>query len=341
MDLTTEYLGLQLEHPVIASAGPLTQSVSQIQALAEGGAAAIVLHSLFEEQVRHEEMRDVMLEDIHADSFAESLSYFPTVPSRSSGPTTAYLRLLERAVERVDVPIIASINGSTLGGWTDVARQFQEAGAAAVELNIYLVPENVHTTGAEVEQAHLDIVSGVCEAVSVPVTVKMSPFLSAVGNMASRLVEAGASGLVLFNRFLQPDVDLETLSTRAGVSLSQQAEGRIARSWIAALRGRVSASLCGSSGVENSDDVVRYLLAGADVVGTTSALVRHGVGHLQELTRGLAGWMDRKGFDSPDEIRGRLRVPDEADADSYGRQGYVSALEQAKDTFGAWAPPVR
>jgi len=335
MDLSTRYLGLELANPLVASAGPLSQTVDGIKALAEGGVGAIVLYSLFEEQLRHEQARDEALEEMHNESFAESLSYFPTVPSNSGGLSAKYLSLIERGAEAVDVPLIASLNGSTMGSWVEISRQMQDAGAAALELNIYFVPGDVHTAGREVEDRHIEILSAVKQAVSIPVAVKLSPSFSSFGEVALRLDEAGADGLVLFNRFLQPDIDIETLEVVPGVVLSSPLEARLPRTWIAALRGKVRASLAATSGVETPEDVVKYLLAGADVVMSTSALVRHGAGFSATLLDGLTAYLDRKGFSGVDAIRGLLAVPAEAEPNAYERAGYVAALERAKRQYGA------
>lgn len=335
MTLATSYLGLSLLNPVVASAGPLSQTVDGIRSLADGGVAAIVLYSLFEEQLRHEAAHDALLAELHEESFAESLDYFPTVPSGDSGLSYRYLNLIERAVEAVDVPVIGSLNGSRPGSWSGFARQIQDAGASAIELNIYLVPGDVRTTGRSVEDAHVEIVTSVKEAVDIPVAVKLSPYFSSFGELALRLDEAGADGLVLFNRFLQPEIDIEQVAVTPGVGLSTPAEGRLPRTWIAALRGRVGCSLAGTSGVESSDDVVRYLLAGADVVMTTSSLLRHGTSHAATLIRGLDTWLQRKGFRDVEQMRGLLAVPaDIADATEFERAGYVAALEKVKSTYG-------
>jgi dihydroorotate dehydrogenase (fumarate) len=274
VDLATQYLGLSLRNPVVASAGPLSQTVDGVRRLADGGVGAVVLYSLFEEQLRHEAARDIYLEEIHEESFAESLTYFPTVPSNDSGLSDNYLRLLEQAAEAVDVPVLGSINGSTLGSWAEFARQMQDAGAAAIELNVYLVPGDVTVDGMVIERRHLDILGLVKEAVSIPVAMKLSPYFSSFGNMAMRLDEAGADGLVLFNRFMQPEVDRG--QDRGGLGTSTCRVGGIAAA--AHLdRGCVqrhgsASSLAGVDGRrDGADDVVRYLLAGADVVMTTSA----------------------------------------------------------------------
>lgn len=334
VDLSTRYLGLELRNPLVASAGPLSQTADGVRRLADGGVGAVVLYSLFEEQLRHEAARDIYLEEIHEESFAESLTYFPTVPTNDSGLSTSYLRLLEQAAEAVDIPVIGSLNGATLGSWADFARQMQDAGAAAVELNIFLVPGDVTADGAVIEQRHVDILQLVKSSVSIPVAVKLSPYFSSFGAMALRLDAAGADGLVLFNRWIQPKIDIEAITVDSGLELSTPTEARLPQTWIAALRGRVKASLAGTSGVETADDVVRYLLAGADVVMTTSALVRHGEDYAGLLVAGLDNWLERKGFANVDQVRGLLAVPSEVDTSGYGRAGYVSALEKAKTTYG-------
>ncbi|MFT3876080.1 MAG: dihydroorotate dehydrogenase-like protein [Propioniciclava sp.] len=335
MDLTTSYLGLELAHPIIASAGPLTQTVEGVKELVGGGASAVVLHSLFEEQLRAELARDEQLIAAHEDTFAEALDYFPSSPVTAKSAAYSYLSLVERAVASVDVPVIASLNGADLGGWVEFARELADAGASAIELNIYMVPGDVKTTGALVVKRHLEIVSAVTEAVTIPVSVKMSPYFSSVGNVALQLVDAGASGLVLFNRFLQPDVNIETLHTDAGFELSTPHEGRLPRTWIASLRNQTNASLAGSSGVDSSEDVVKYLLAGADVVMTTAALVRHGRGYTREMLGGLQAWMTRKGFVSLEQVRGMLAVPAMTDGEAAGRGGYVTAIQAAKARYGS------
>lgn len=238
-DLGTTYLGMPLRSPLIASAGPITQSREGFAALAEAGCGAIVMYSLFEEQLRHESTHDLLLEDEYANSFAESLSYFPTIPSTDAGLSDRYLETLRTGIEAAGgIPVIASLNGSTLGSWVEFAQQLAHAGAAALELNIYLVPGDITISGREVEDRHVEILEGVKKAVDIPVAVKLSPYFSSIGAMATRLVDAGADGLVLFNRFLQPEIDVETLQVQAQVSLSHSVEGRLPRTWIAALHGR-------------------------------------------------------------------------------------------------------
>ena len=336
MDLTTSYLGLSLNNPVVASAGPLSQTVEGVRELAASGVGAVVMYSLFEEQVRRQLQRDTELEGAHEESFAEALSYFPAgFDLTERGVADDYVGLVRRAAAAVDVPVIASINGASLGGWVQIAQQLADAGAAAIELNIYFVPGDLSVTGPEVEQLHLDIVAAVRRAVELPLAVKVSPFFSSPGNMALRLVEAGADGLVLFNRFLQPEVDIETLTVKPSLALSTRFEGRLPRTWIAALANHTDASLAATSGVEEAADVVRYLLAGADVVMTTSALIRHGAGYVRSLLLGLKDWMYRRGFSSVDDFRGLLAVPADIDGQAMQRAGYVAALENARATYGS------
>ncbi len=332
--MSTTYLGLPLRSPLVASAGPLSQSVDGVRELADTGLGAVVLYSLFAEQLRAQAERDALLEDLNAESFPEATSYFPAMAG-ADDPARAYLSMVERAAAAVDVPVVASLNASANGEWVGFGRQLAEAGAAALELNIYFVPGDVALTGPDVEERHLEIVAAVRQSVGIPVAVKLSPFFSSTGNFALRVIEAGADGLVLFNRFLQPSVDVERVSVVPGVTLSSPADARVPRTWIAALRNRTSASLAASSGVETAGDVVAYLLAGADVVMTTSALVRHGAGYAGKLLEGLEDWTARKGFDSVAAFRGLLAVPADHDAGAEARAGYVAALEKATATYGS------
>jgi dihydroorotate dehydrogenase (fumarate) len=335
MDLATDYMGLALRNPLVASASPLSQTVDGVRRLADAGVGGIVLYSLFEEQLRREAARNAGLADAGAESFGEALSYLPPGADDDTGPRR-YLTLLERGTAAVDVPVIGSLNGVTPGGWVRYGRAMEEAGADAIELNIYYVPGDPRTSGREVEQRHLDVLSGVKQAVSVPVAVKLSPHFSSAGEVALRLDEAGADGLVLFNRFLQPDVDPELLTVVPTVDLSHPAEARLPRTWISILYGRVRAALAATTGVEDAADVAKYLLAGADVVMTASALLRHGPGHASVLLDGLSGWMRRKGFSSVGEVRGKLAVPVGTDEAAYERAGYVGAIRAADSSSGPW-----
>lgn len=336
--LSSRYLGLALRNPLVASASPLSLTVDGVRRLADAGVGAIVLYSLFEEQVLREAAQDARLVDAGTESFAESLSYFPAVADEETGPRR-YLSLVQRASSAVDVPVIGSLNGVTPGGWVDYARAIEDAGAAAVELNIYYLPGDPRVSGREVEQRHVDILARVKEAVTIPVAVKLSPYFSSTGEMALRLDEAGADGLVLFNRFLQPDIDPDRLAVVPQVGLSSPAEARLPRTWIALLRGRVRASLAATTGVDTAADVAKYLLAGADVVMTASALLRHGTGHAAVLLDGLTEWMKGKGLADLDEVRGLLAVPSGTDEDRYERSGYVTAVHEANTAlYGPSSP---
>jgi dihydroorotate dehydrogenase (fumarate) len=327
MNLATRYMGLPLANPLVASASPLSQTVDGVRRLADAGVGAIVLYSLFEEQLHREAAENARLVDEGAESFAESLTYFPAAADEEAG-ARPYLSLLERAAAAVEVPVIGSINGVTPGGWVEYAHAMHEAGAAAIELNIYYLP-GATDTGRDVEQRHVDILLRVKEAVKVPVAVKLSPYFSSTGEMALRLDEAGADALVLFNRFLQPDIDPDRLAVGTQIGLSQPVEGRLPRTWIALLRGRVRCSLAATSGVDTAVDVAKFLLAGADVVMTASALLRYGADYAGELLTGLTDWMTQKGFSSVDQVRGMLAVPRGGDETRVERAGYVAAMRNA------------
>jgi dihydroorotate dehydrogenase (fumarate) len=334
MNLTTTYLGLTLDSPLVASAGPLSRTVDGVRQLADSGVAAVVLPSLFEEQVRREADRDARLAEAGAESFAESLSYLPDTGGEA-GPRR-YLDLVSRATAAVGIPVIASLNGVTAGGWTDYAAAMQEAGAAAIELNVYYLPADPRMPGRDVEQRYVDILTTVKAAVSIPVAVKLAPFFSSAGEVILRLDRAGADGLVVFNRFMQTDIDPETLTVSTGLKLSDPAEAALPRSWIARLRGLVGASIAASTGVETAADVAAYLLAGADVVMTTSSLLRHGPSHAAVLIDGLTEWLKRKGFSGVEDARGLLAVPAGAHGSAFERAGYLTAIEEATRTYGPY-----
>jgi len=333
MNLATSYLGLDLRNPLVASAGPMTQTADRVERLAEAGVGAVVLPSLFEEQIRAEADRDELLAEVGTDSFVEATSYLID-PDASVWPRQ-YLDLIGRA-SGSGVPVIASLNGSTPGGWTDYARAMQDAGAVAIELNIYYLPGDPLIASHDAEQRYIDILTAVKSVVSVPVAVKLTPYFSSFGDMALRLEKAGADGLVLFNRFMQTDIDPDTFTVSTGFKLSSPAEATLSRSWIARLRGQLRSSLAASTGVETADDVAAYLLAGADVVMTTSALLRHGPGHVAALLDGLTAWMDRKGIGSVDEIRGLLAPGADTPQPGFGRYGYLRAVEQATRAYSPW-----
>ena len=327
MDLTTRYMGLSLRNPLVASASPLNAEISTLRALEDHGAGAVVLPSLFEEQIvadRHEFERRT--EQLQANGFAEAQTYFPTCDGYGFGPQR-YLDLVRRAKQAIRIPVIASLNGASDVGWVHYARELQEAGADAIELNIYLIPADPTITGRDVEQHYLDVLAAVKQAVSIPVAVKIGPHFSAIAAMARALADGGADALVLFNRFFQPDIDIATLHLSMTLELSTPSEMRLPLLWIAILYGRVSASLAGSTGVDTAEDVLKYLLAGADTVMTTSSLLRHGVAHMRQLVDGLSNLLDIREIESLDQIRGRMSQQNVKNPTAFERANYVHILQ--------------
>ena len=334
MDLSTQYMGLQLKHPIVASSMPLSETLDGIKTLEDSGAAAIVMFSLFEEQIRRENEAFDFLMETGSESFAESLSYFPQIDKTPKGPER-YLNLLRKAVEATDIPIIGSLNGITNEGWIDYAQQIQQAGASAIELNVYYIPTDIELNGADVEQRYFDILQTVKQSVSIPVAVKLSPFFSATGNMAKRLDAAGADGLVLFNRFFQPDFDLDKLAVSPRANLSSPEEIRLPLLWIAVLYERINASLAASRGVHSPDEVVKYLLAGADVVMVASALMKNGPQYLKVLVDGLHAWLTAREYASIDEVRGLMSRQKAVDPGAFERVNYIKVLESFESSFTA------
>jgi dihydroorotate dehydrogenase (fumarate) len=326
VDLTTYYMGLKLRTPLVASASPLSQEISSIRRLEEVGASAVVLYSLFEEQLRQESLELDHHLSAGTDSFAESLSFFPQASEYRLGPE-GYLEHIRKARQAVGIPIIASLNGASAGGWEEYAKEIQQAGADALECNIYSIPTDADVTGAEVEQSYIDIVKSVKKAVSIPVAVKISPFFSNLANMAKRLDQAGANGLVLFNRFYQPDIDLEELEIRPNVLLSTPQALRLPLTWIGILYGRVQASLAGTSGVHDAPDVIKLLMAGANVTMMCSALLRNGIKHLQSVEKAVVQWMQSHDYESVQQMQGsmsQLRCPD---PEAFERAQYMRAVK--------------
>ena len=326
MDLTTQYLGLILKNPLVAGAGPLTGDLDNIRRLEDSGAGAVVLPSIFEEQIEHERQLIEHMDAVGADSYPEALSYFPTISSYRLGPEP-YLELIRRAVAAVDIPVIGSLNGTSNRGWVSYARQIEEAGAGGLELNIYIVPADPRIGGNEVEHGYLSILRAVKEAVTIPVAVKLSPYFSSMGHLATSLVEAGADGLVLFNRFYEPDIDLEQLALLPNLDLSTPAEIRLPLLWIGVLSGRIRASLAASTGVDSANEVIKYLLAGADIVMSTSALLRRGIAHMKALGDGLKDWLAARDLNTLDRIRGRLSQRNVADPTAFTRANYIRILQ--------------
>jgi dihydroorotate dehydrogenase (fumarate) len=300
--------------------------------LEDGGVAAVVMFSLFEEQIRHENDAFSYLMESGTQSFAESLSYFPEFDDYQVGPES-YLNLVSRAAQAVGIPLIASLNCVTGEGWIDYAKQIQQAGAAGIELNIYAVEADFTATGAEVEQRYLDILAAVKSAVQIPVALKLSPFFSSMGHVAQRLDEAGADALVMFNRFYQPDIDIHELEVLPSLSLSSASEIRLPLLWIALLHGKVRASLAATRGVEKPDEVIKYLLAGADAVMTTSALLRNGPAYANVLLEGLKAWMEARRFTSVQQVRGTMSHGNVANPAAFQRANYIRVLEGYQSAY--------
>ncbi|MDW8053507.1 MAG: dihydroorotate dehydrogenase-like protein [Anaerolineae bacterium] len=337
VDLSTTYLGLQLAHPIVPSAGPLTSRLDRIKRLEDAGAPAVVLVSLFEEQIEHESLLLDHYLSYGAETYAEALSYFPDLGSYNLGPEE-YLKLIQRAKAETSIPIIASLNGVSSGGWTEYARQIEQAGADALELNIYYVAADIHVTGAEVEQRYIDVLKQVRQVVSIPLAVKVGPFFSAMANMAKRLVEAGANGLVLFNRFYQPDFDIEALEVVPHLVLSTSDELRLPLRWIAILYGRVKAALALSTGVHTHEDVIKGIMAGASVTMLTSELLRHGPGRISQLVRDLSEWMEQHEYGAVAQMRGCLSQRSVANPDAFERANYAKVLQSWRAEPSALAP---
>jgi len=334
MNLKSKYLGIELKHPIVASASPLSRNLDGIKRLAEGGASAIVLFSLFEEQIRFEQESLEFLIGRSTYSSAESLTYFPPATEFSVGPGE-YLELIYKASHAVDVPIIGSLNGVTELGWIDYAKDMVQAGARALELNVYFLPVDIDLTGAHIEEQYVHIVEAVRSAVHVPISVKLSPYFSSVGHMAKKLVKAGADGLVLFNRFYQPDFDLDSRVVESKLELSNPAEVRLPLLWISVLYERLRASLAATTGVETSNEVLKYILAGADVVMTTSALLRHGESYVTEMLEGVEEWMRENGYESVEQMKGSMSLRNCAEPTAFVRANYLKMLQSFRSTFSS------
>jgi dihydroorotate dehydrogenase (fumarate) len=327
MSLATKYLGLQLAHPIVASASPLSGTLDGMRQLEDAGAAAVVMSSLYEEQIRAEDTAYALYTEQGSDSQAEAGSYFPEIPDYDSG-VSGYLDTLRRASEALGIPVIASLNGTTAEGWVDYARALEQAGASAIELNAYSIPVDPAVSGAEIERRTVEIVRQVAATVTIPVSIKLAPYFSSIPHLAAELVRAGAGGLVLFNRFYAPDIDLATLRVTRSLPLSTAAELPLSLVSIALLSRRVGCSLAASRGVETHAEVVKYLLVGADVVMTTSALLRNGVEHLRTMREGLESWLDENGFTSVEAIRGLKDATHVDQLDALLRAQYLAALTE-------------
>lgn len=325
MDLTTTYLGLSLKNPIIPSAGPLSHSLDSMKRLEDAGAAAIVMYSLFEEQIAHEAAELEHYLTFGTESYAESLTYFPTPTEYNLGPDE-YVDLLSKAKDALSIPVIPSLNSITVGGWIRYARDLEDAGADALELNVYYIPTDPQLTSLDVEDRYLEILHAVKQNITIPVAMKLSPFFSSFANMAHRLVAAGADGLVLFNRFYQPDIDLETLEVKPHVVLSTQNASRLPMRWIAILHGRIKASLAATSGIHTAEDVLKMLMVGADVTMMCSALLKNGPQHITTILHDMERWMTEHEYVSVQQMKGSISQKSVADPAAFERANYMKAL---------------
>ena len=332
IDLSTRYLGLTLKHPIVASSSPLTASIDSLKRLEDAGIAAVVLPSLFEEQIEHEEMATHNLMLYGSELSPESSGFFPEQQNYTTGPDR-YLSLIGDAKKALGVPVIASLNGYTPGGWTSMAKQFEQAGADAIELNVYFLATSLDDSSESVETRYIDLVKSVAGQVKIPVAVKVAPFFSAMASMANRLAGAGASGLVLFNRFLQPDIELDDLQVAPNLVLSTSDEVRLALRWIAILRGRVATSFGATGGAHTADDVLKLLLAGADCVMIASSLLKKGPAQIGVLVRGVEAWLAERGYDSVEQMKGSLSQQACPDPDAFERANYMKALKSYTSEF--------
>jgi dihydroorotate dehydrogenase (fumarate) len=326
MSLSTNYLGLVLKSPIVASSSPLSHTVDSIQRLEDAGASAVVMYSLFEEQITFNSLYvDHYLRN-QTDSYAEAANYFPEMDDYNVWPDE-YLNLIRRAKDAVDIPIIGSLNGVSIGGWTNYAGLIEDAGADAIELNVYYVPTDIEMTGREIEDMYLDMLGQVKRSVTIPVAMKLSPFFSSMSNMARRLVHEGADGLVFFNRFYQPDFDLDSLSVVPGLVLSNSSDLRLPLRWVAILYGRLLADFAITSGIHTSADVLKGLMAGAKVTMMASELLQNGVRRIKEILREIENWMDEHEYESVAQMIGSMSQQHCAEPAAFERANYMKVLD--------------
>jgi dihydroorotate dehydrogenase (fumarate) len=320
-------MGLDLKHPVVPSASPLSRDLGTIKAMEDAGAAAIVMHSIFEEQIEFEQESLHHFLERGTELFPEALTYYPPMPEYKVGPEE-YLEHIRQAKDAVDIPIIGSLNGISLGGWIDYARLIEEAGADGLELNVYFIAANPKTDAAEVEKLYLDILGVVNESVEIPIALKLSPFFTTMASFAQRVDEAGADALVLFNRFYQPDINLEDLEVEPSLVLSTSDEMRLPLRWIAILYGRVKASLALTSGIHTSQDVLKAVMGGSDVAHVCSVLLKHGLERIGQLVDGVELWMEEHEYESIRQMRGSLSQQAVAEPAAFERANYIRILQR-------------
>lgn len=325
MDLSTTYMGITLKNPLVPSASPLSRTIDSIKAMEDAGASAVVIYSLFEEQITHEALELHYHTTAHSESYAEAQSYFPE-PHEYTLEPDEYVEHIRRAKEVVDIPVIGSLNGVTAGGWIEYARKIEEAGADALELNVYYIPTDSKLTSLDVENKYIDILQAVKRTVRIPVAMKISPFFSSFASFAERLDQGGADALVLFNRFYQPDIDLEDLEVVPNINLSTPQALRLPMRWIAILFGKVKASLAATSGIHTSEDVLKMLMAGADITMVCSTLLKNGIGQITEILEGMRLWMEEHEYESVTQMKGSMSHKSVAAPAAFERANYMKAL---------------
>jgi dihydroorotate dehydrogenase (fumarate) len=324
MDLSTTYMGMKLKNPVVPSASPLSKDLGNIRRMEDAGASAIVIYSLFEEQITHESMQMYYHMTHGTESFSEALSYFVDMQKYNYGPEE-YLEHIRRAREAVNIPIIASLNGASNNGWVQYAKKIQETGVAGLELNMYYVAADPNETSEHLEERYLNIVRSI-KNLKIPIAVKLSPFFTSFSHMAKRLDDAGANALVLFNRFYQPDIDLEKLEVVPNVKLSTPQAMRLPLRWVAILHGKIKASLAATGGIHTHLDAIKMLMAGADVTMVCSTLLQNGIGRVSEILRGMEEWMKEHEYESVEQMKGSMSQKSVADPAAFERANYMKAL---------------
>ena len=325
VDLRTTYMGIRLDNPIVAAASPLSGTLDGLLALEESGVSAVVMQSLFEEQIKHHELRVDSILESFTDSFAEARDFFPALDSYNTGPES-YLHLVERAKENLEIPVLASLNGTSSGGWTRYARLLEEAGADGIELNIYFVAADARVSSSMVEARYVELVADVVQSVSIPVAVKIGPYFSSLANVVLRLADAGARGCVLFNRFLYPDISLHRMRVVPTLQLSSSHEALMPLRWIAILSGQVPISLAASTGVHTAEDVAKLLLAGADVTMMASALLKRGPAYVRQVMAGLTAWLEEHEYVSVEQMKGSLSQRTSPDPGAFERANYMRSI---------------
>ncbi|MEI7812008.1 MAG: dihydroorotate dehydrogenase-like protein [Ignavibacteria bacterium] len=329
MDLTTTYMGLKLKNPIVPSASPLSETVDGVKALEDAGASAVVVYSLFEEQIAHEaKALDFYLTQTE-NSFAEAISYFPKDNDFKLGPDE-YLNHIRKIKASVDIPVIGSLNGVSVGGWMKFAKDIEEAGADALELNVYYIPTDIHLPGTQVEQIYVNNLKAVKENIKIPVAVKLSPYFSSMANIAKKLDDAGADALVMFNRFYQPDFDLDNLEVVPNLALSSPWELRLPVRWISILFGKIKAGMAATSGVHDYEDVIKVMMAGGDIAMVCSELLRHGNGRIRQMLEGMERWMTEKEYVSVEQMKGSMSQKNVAEPAAFERANYMKTLHSYK-----------